>query len=58
MVSIVKRRAFLAWLGLSLGAVTFSKISVTRIPPRVLQALKKLLTLGDGLKCKFEYKFN
>ena len=58
MVSIVKRRAFLTWLGLSLGAVTFSKISVTRIPPRVLQALKKLLTLGDGLKCKFGCEFN
>ena len=58
MVSVVKRRAFLAWLGLSLGAVTFSKTSVTGIPPRVLQALKNLRTLEDGLKCKFECEFN
>ncbi len=58
MVSIAKRRAILAWLGLSLGAVTFSKTSVTRIPPRVLQALKNLRTLGDGLKFKFECEFN
>ena len=58
MVSIVKRRAFLAWLGLSLGAATLNKISVTSMPLLIFQALKKALIRGSGLRCKFGCKFN